>query len=107
MKYNLEKLQQIKEEVAKFKGPIGDELNRLITRCIVIKQEFEEVEKQLMVPEGDKTEFLEKHMQLIVEYQQNRERQIYVLQLVFGDSVQDISVRLEEDYHETVKLIKS
>ena len=106
MKYDVEKLRQIKEETASLKGPYGNELNFLITRCIIIKQELEEVEKLLITPDSSKAENIAKHMQLIKEYKQNRDRQIALLPEICGNR-QGISAGLAEDYQETVKTIKA
>ena len=105
MEYNIERLQQIKEEVAKLKGPLRNELHYLITRCIIIKQELEELDKIFATPERTEEDII-KHIRLVKEYKQNRDRQIVILQHISAD-VQNISAGLAEDYQETIDLIKA
>lgn len=106
MKYDVEKLRQIKEETAGLKGPAGNELNWLVTRCIIIKQELEELDKLLIAPDTKKTDIIARHMLLVIEYKRNRDRQLVLLPEICKNR-QDISAGLAEDYQETVEAIKT
>ena len=105
MKYDTENLQKVKGEVAKLKSPFGYELHHLITRCIVIKQELEELDIILATPRRTEEDIL-KHMRLIKEYKQNRDRQIDIL-LNLCKNVQGISLVLAQDYENTIDIIKA
>ncbi|MDE5943165.1 MAG: hypothetical protein K2H30_03040 [Clostridia bacterium] len=104
MKYSVENLLRIREDNIDLKGHIGVELSGLIARAINIKCELEKVEEKLLTPaRTDKDIF--NHAQLIKDYKENRQNQIKVL-LGSGALFKDISLSLEKDYEETVKLIK-
>ncbi|MDE5942616.1 MAG: hypothetical protein K2H30_00215 [Clostridia bacterium] len=105
MKYNVENLLKLREDNLFLKGGIGVGLSNTIVKAITIKRDLEDIEKVIIKPERTNIDIMT-HAKLIKDYGENRKKQVEILKNS-GNLLSDIAKKLEEDYNETIRLIKS
>lgn len=104
MKYNLENLVSVQKVNNEIKN-LSDDLNDLLNRGIIIREDISEVEQTLITPAKTAAD-LARHAELIKEFGKNYREQIDTIKDM-NRLVTKILGRLQKDYDETAKALNS
>lgn len=104
MKYNLENLVSVQKVNNEIKN-LSDDLNDLLNRGIIIREDISEVEQVLITPAKTAAD-LARHSELIKEFGKNYREQIDTIKDMNRLAIK-IFDRLQKDYDETAKALNS